>query len=195
MSEQFKNTSREYEITDLYRQAFGYTGAPFPAGNLINIANPIELGKEIIGDLKRVRGLQLGIPQFMPLSIEGIILDIEPLITLSASKKIIRTPINGGKKRGTVKELFARDDWRIRIQGFVESGDQEYPIEEIQDIRGFYEANKTVAIDNEILRALGIQYMAIERLNLPEMTGVRNMQAFQLSGYSDDYPERELDLG
>lgn len=183
----------QFDIIELYRSVFGYVAPPFPAGDLSMPSNPITSLEAVAGTFKRQRGLIIGREQFMPLSLDGVKLDIEPLVTIKGAKKIIRTPINGGKRKGTVKELYAMDDYRITIKGFVEADDENFPAEELSDIREWFETQETLRVDNQLLRVLGIQYIAIEGVDFPEMVGVQNMMAFQFSGWSDDFPENELE--
>lgn len=183
----------QYDIRELYRSVFGYVAPPFPAGELATPSNPLTSLQAVAGTFKRKRGLFIGQEQFMPLAIDGIKMDIEPLISVRGNKKIVRTAINGGKRKGTVKELFAMDDWQIEIKGFVQAEDGNFPEEELADIREWFETQDTLRVDNQLLRVLGVQYIAIESVDFPEMVGVEDMLAFQMSGYSDDFPENELE--
>lgn len=185
-------TGRNYDISQLFGQVFGYVAPPYPDAIDETIPVPSGTPNEVAGILQRVRGLQNGRAQFMPMAINGIQLDIEPLVSLEGEKTVVRTPINGGRRKGTVKELFAEGDWQIKIQGFLEAEGNEFPTDELQDLRDFWQVRSSLEIDCELLRAMGIQYIVLERLRLPEMRGVQNMQAFEISGYSDDFPEREL---
>lgn len=187
-------TGRTYNISELYSLVFGHVALPYPAGEEPALPDPAGTLQAVAGSQRPARGLRLGTPQFMPLSIEDEILAIEPLVSLEGMARINRTPINGGRKKGTVKEMYAFDDYRIRIQGFVESDDYTFPSDELGDIRRYFTAGRTLKVDCELLRVWGVQYMVIERVRNPEMQGVQHLQAFELTGYSDDYPERELTL-
>lgn len=187
-------TGRNYNIADLYTAVFGHVALPYPLVGEFALPNPVDSIKAIAGTFQPPRGLKLGTPQFMPVSINGVALAIEPIVTVDGGKQIVRTRINGGKKRGTVKELFAEDDWQIRIEGFVEDDENEFPDEEIGDILDMFRENQTVEVDCALFQALGIGYMVIEKVSFPPMNGVQNLQAFRISGYSDDFPERELEI-
>jgi hypothetical protein len=170
----------EFNIPDLYRMAFGYTGLPFPLGDLSsNLPDVAGIAKSITG-----KNDVYGKPYFMPIRLNGVWLPNSPSMSLNAVKRIKSTVVTGGY--GTVKELISIDDYKLQIRGFaINFEENDYPYEDVETLQGLFELNKSLDIYSDLCEIFGINNVVIESLNLPEIVGVQNVQPFEISLLSD----------
>jgi hypothetical protein len=206
---------QQFNLVDLYRNVFGYKGVPFPAGGIS--INPNLRGKvdalisgtkfsdqsgviepfEVEGDFaaNAANGARL----FMPIKLNGIQLQNEPLVELRGKKIIKKTNLTGEhrqgvtNKRGSVKELINIGDYKITIRGIVINEDSErYPETEMRVIRKIIEERKSVEIQCLLTTIFNISLIAIEDSNFPVVPGMQHAQAYEIIGYSDEDFETEL---
>lgn len=115
-------------------------------------------------------------------------LPVDPVISVSSKNLITRRYIAKSEMRGSIKEWWSTDDWRISISGVLiaEQLGSKLLNEYIKQLRNILEHNQSVALVNDTLNdGYNIRYIAIESYNFPFTKGVEN-QSFSLSGYSDD---------
>jgi hypothetical protein len=135
----------------------------------------------------------LGTPIFHPLTINGVELPNEPLITLQGRNEIIRTRISGNTQRGTVKELIGEDDYVISVKGFAVNMDSDdYPEEEMRKLRQLKEFKEHMPVVSPLLTLFNINYVVLEDIQLPGVEGYQAIQGYELKLYSDDPYELEL---
>jgi hypothetical protein len=194
MEQRSKNNT--YDLGLLYKAAFGYTALPYPMQARSLVGNPVETVKAVVGSFKRQS--MLGTEFFMPIKIAGYQLPGEPVINIQGVKNIVRTPVAGtpDKKnfRGTVKEQTSLDDYRIRIRGIIISEEDldEYPADDIRQLRERFETLGSVEISSQITDIFNISLIAIETFDLRGIEGAQGAEAFEISGYSDEPEELEL---
>ncbi|GAB5524885.1 MAG: hypothetical protein Roseis2KO_27570 [Roseivirga sp.] len=136
----------------------------------------------------------LGTPLVMPVMIEGYQLPNEPVVTITGSKKIIRTALTGVnreeevQRRGTVKELISVNDYQIKITGRIVDEDDpgRYPERIVTKIRNLFELRRALTINCKITDMLGITHIAVEKLSFPGDSGMENSQRYEISGFSDE---------
>lgn len=157
---------------------------------------PVQIEKkfeEVKGDFTFTS--VLGTPLVMPVKINGYQLPNEPLVTITGSKKIVKTVLTGSsgegriQRRGTVKELISVNDYQIKISGRIVSEKADasgYPVEELKQIMKLYEARKAVTIECALTQLLGIELIAISQISLPGEPGMHNNQRFEITGFSDE---------
>lgn len=115
-----------------------------------------------------------------------------PLFDISGSNTIIKTP-TVGKKKGTVKEYIAEDDYRITIRGFLINYDsQEYPEQQLQDLMAVINSKVAIGISSQVFSLLDIHNIVIEDWRFPAVEGYQNMQPFELDCSSDETAELEI---
>jgi len=118
------------------------------------------------------------------------------VIEFSWSREVVKTRIAGAsdRKRGTVKEMVAEDDWQIRVKGVLCSfPDDKYPDGDLRDLREFRNIPVAVEIEEgKLFEMLGIYNVVCTKLDLSPKRGFVNTQPFVLDLVSDQ-PE-ELDI-
>ncbi len=136
----------------------------------------------------------LGTPLVMPVMIEGYQLPNEPVVTITGSKKIIKTALTGVnredevQRRGTVKELISVNDYKIKITGRIIDEDRpgRYPERIVTKIRNLFELRRALTINCKITDMLGITHIAVDKLSFPGDSGMENSQRYEISGFSDE---------
>lgn len=108
-----------------------------------------------------------------------------PLIDVSASKNIIKTPIKG--RNGTVKEYINIDDYQITLRGILinYTGDA-YPEDLVNDIHQLFVVNAEMQVTTPLLNLLDVHNVVITNLKLPEVEGYNHIQPFIISAISDE---------
>ena len=167
----------KFDLLDLYSKAFGFKALPF--------------GKQKAFDFKVEKTSLLGTPLFMPCKLNDIELPNEPLIEISGSKSIVKTQLDGID--GTFKELYAMNDWIVIIRGIAANDNSdEYPENEIRQIRQIYEQKNSVSCVCKLLSYFDINLLSIESLRLPAIEGAQSWQAYELICSSDKAFELEI---
>lgn len=124
---------------------------------------------------------------------EGFRFPLEPWVSVSCRNRITRrSPARAGGQ-GTVKECWSRDDCEVTISGLLIGADGRYPAEEVQQLLALLGERQAVEVEHELLLALGITALAVERLDLPHTKGLANQQ-FEIKAYSDHAAELFIPL-
>ena len=169
------------------RAHFDYVGPLFPAWVEENIL------PYVLPDLKDIiEGLKNGKKYFtqLKLSYKGqeFLLPNEPLISLSLTKTIVKTPTVGKKRRGKVKEYINTEDYQILIRGVCFDNDDvnNYPSNEVETINNLFEINDAVeVVDNRFLELFGIRKLVFESKEIEEMPGEQGLQKYTLRAEED----------
>lgn len=206
---------KQFNIPDLLQRVFGYKGIPFPAGDLKPNLDPRGKLDALISGTKfsdqsgTIEPFELqgdfnpnganGVRLFMPIKLDGVQLQNEPLVEIRGKKIIKKTDLTGEhregvtNKRGSVKELINIGDYTITIRGIVINEDsEEYPEAEIRKIRKIVEARRSVSIESQLTNIFNINLMAIEDSYYPVVPGIQHAQGYEIVGYSDEDFESEL---
>ena len=123
----------------------------------------------------------------------GIIIDTV-LITVTQSKNIVKTPIQG--RNGTVKEYISDGDFQIDISGsIVSQNPEQYPETDVNEFIQILKSPVAIEIVSEYLNWFDIQSVVVESYNFPQIEGVRNVQQFNVTAISDTPVElQDLDF-
>ena len=126
----------------------------------------------------------------LPDESEGWRLPIDPVITVKGKHRLVRRNVlkqtNTMARRGSVKELWAQEDYSISIAGILRSPDDDtLPDEALRKLRSYVEARQLITVENDLLLLFGITRMVIETFDLPHTPGAANQQ-YSITGYSDD---------
>lgn len=109
------------------------------------------------------------------------------VVKVSSSKTIVRTPL--AERKGTVKELFSADDYKIMIKGFViDETNRVWPERELTILKKLDDLNTAIQIDNALTNIFLDQdtRVVITALELPEVEGGRNhIRPFSMTLESD----------
>lgn len=170
---------------DLYRKHFGFVGLPYPGTRAEQARVDILAGATGQVPSQRVAPFAyLGVPIFMPVTIDGYRLPFEPLVEIGGGKSIVRTPLAGFN--GTVKENMGLDDYAITIRGIVLNEDSDdYPEADVLRLRAIFESKDALDILCPLLSLFNINRIAIENIRLPGEEGVLHYQPYEFTGYSD----------
>lgn len=104
-------------------------------------------------------------------------------MTLEAirAKHIVETQIVG--LEGSVEELISLDDWQLTAKGFLINYDsEEYPYQKVTDLEracGLLDSN--IPVVSEFMNLLGINYISLHDLSLPQLAGYSNVQPFEIN--------------
>lgn len=112
------------------------------------------------------------------------------LVTVSQSKKIIKTEIQG--RDGTVKEYIGLDDYEVTVNGVITGANGVRPIDQITALKKMLDAPISINVASTSLQLLGINSLVLESYELAEQEGSYSYQTFSLSFISDTQQELEL---
>lgn len=168
----------DYTIQQLYQMTWGYRGLPYPQGDLSSELN-------ILPGLSRKNAL--GREMFMPLTLGTWELPVEPIMSITGSKRIVETPLAGNTRRGNVLELINTESYLVRIRGMlINHTGTDYPENDVKQLFELYEKNESINVLCDLTTIFEIERIAIKELRLPEMVGVQNAQAYELLCVSDE---------
>lgn len=113
-------------------------------------------------------------------------LPIDPLVSISGGNNIIRRTVAKQKTKGTIKEFFATDDYKIEIQGILIDKNKQVLAGYSSSLREIFECGEAIDIACEFLnKVFEITSVVIEDFDMPFTPGTAN-QAFSFSCYSDE---------
>lgn len=179
-------SSALYTAEDLLRHYNSYVAKP---GYKVTDKNKVVVpnGYERLDTLLATKGREgiYGSVIALPCSLDDVALPGEPLISISQSKNIIKTAIDGND--GTFKELYSNGDYQITIRGVATNPDdpENYPADLVRQLRTIAETRKHVKITNDITTLFNIMHVAIEDVMWPDEVGQIGAQYFVFRCSSD----------
>lgn len=106
-----------------------------------------------------------------------------PMISMSKSKKLIITEIDGDNAE--VVERYGDKSWDIKIQGvLVDMVNHQYPKQQVVKLREFFEVNAPLAVQSEILGDLDIQSIYFTDVEIAGVAGYEDTIQYSLSARS-----------
>lgn len=106
------------------------------------------------------------------------------LMTVTQSKTIIRTPIQG--RNGTIKEYISDGDFQIEIEGSIISQYLNvFPEDDFRTFNKILGRGKQIDVACDFLALCGIYTMVIESAKMSQKMGSRNEVPFNISAWSD----------
>lgn len=123
---------------------------------------------------------------------------MEALVTISGANSVIRRNVAktgaSAAARGTVKERWNQDDYRIDIRGTLYNAgdDMVYPADDVNRLRGYCEAREALEVQCELFKLFSITHIVIEDYQLPFTKG-ENRQEYTINAYSDNIFELLID--
>jgi hypothetical protein len=195
----------EHNLKDIFKNVWGYTAAPF----LFSVQNKVEkalFGKSDsekeyeFGEYSERREYNLngvsfyannsnGNEMFLPIWLirpdQSRLLLQNTVSSFSSRKNIVETPLVN--RQGTVKEEISVSDWEINVKGLIVSSDWDYPDEAVAELNEFYELGIPLGIENarSSLLIKEQEKVVIKSLTIPEIKGMKNIQAFEMELVSD----------
>jgi len=113
-----------------------------------------------------------------------------PLMSISMSKNIVRSRIQG--RKGTVKEYINDGDYVVQIKGLLcKHNSEQKPIDKINELNNLVSYNQALKVESKLLNTLGIYNLVIKRVDYRAPPQV-NVQPYVLSCLSDEPIELSL---
>lgn len=134
-----------------------------------------------------------GIPMILPVRFklesweDWWTLPIEPAVSITGGNVVAKRMVAKGNHRGTVKERWTQDDYKISIQGiFINTEDESlFPEAELMKLREVCEAKEAVQVECDLFLYFDIYKIVLEKYNFPFTNG-ENQQEYLLTCVSDD---------
>lgn len=153
-------------------QAHGYIGKGFN--------QPVNTYSKTYSQVTSLSGR----PFWQDVVIDGWRLPFEPIVTITGSKRIVKTVISGSGRRGTVKELICDNDFKLTIQGMFIGKQGHYPTDDITRLKQIIDKPASLEFESIISDLMGVEKVVIEDYKFPHTKGGAN-QAYQLDLNSD----------
>lgn len=107
----------------------------------------------------------------------------EPVITVNGKNVITKKQVAKGRIRGSIKERWSQDDYRVTISGVL-IGMDGYPSDDVKTLKACCEAGK-VQVMSPLLELFSIDQIVIENFNFPHTAG-QNNQSYTITASSDE---------
>lgn len=120
-------------------------------------------------------------------------LPVDPRVAVSGGNEIAMREVAGGSMRGTVKELWRRQDWSVTISGMLVAENAETLAYQMQKIVEICDAQENVVVTCELLnQTFRITQLAITSVKFDATDGEEN-QLFTITAVSDDSYNLEVE--
>lgn len=106
------------------------------------------------------------------------------LITLSQTKNIVKTAIQG--RKGTVKEYIGMGDYGVNIAGILTSTNGVYPRNDVQILKTILCAPIAITVTSWYLQMFDINSIVIDSYDIGQDEGGYSRQPFSISASSDE---------
>ncbi len=188
-----------FDIQQLYQQYFGTK--PVVGGAFKNDATPITADgsvsfpaassktNTVLGGVlsEQHLGVEIWLPTRLKFENGTTFFLPYSTIRLTGSKSFIRTPLS--ERRGSVKELFSIDDYKITIKGFfIDKQNRVFPEADLKLLKQFFESNERCFLENALTGFFldATDAVVINSFELPEVEGgKKTMRPFVLQFESD----------
>lgn len=203
------------ELIDLHQRYFGsrpVVVTPAPSSTINDVNIPVtngSTGYPIRSSKGAVLAEQyLNVEIWLPTTLKALPVEVKnaktgtpgewylpyATIAISSSASMIKTPLN--QRKGTVKELYSIDDYKIAVRGFmIDKQSRSFPESEITYLKKLFELGTAFKIDNAITNIFlednslppDQQYrVVIDKFDMPEVMGGRkSMRPFTMELSSD----------
>lgn len=115
------------------------------------------------------------------------------IVEVSFQKEIVKTTVQGQRRKGTFKELINFGDYAVTIKGLLSNDDAKYPMAKVEQLNDFIQAPVPIEVENTLLNRLGIYSIVIESGSpIVANQGKQNIQPFSLTCSSDEPVELQL---
>lgn len=105
------------------------------------------------------------------------------LITISQSKKIVRTDIVG--RNGQVREYIGMNDYQVNITGTITGENNVRPTSEILNLKKVLDAPCEIEVECEFLNQFGIFNLIIDSADTPQDAGGVSYQTYNINCSSE----------
>jgi Domain of unknown function (DUF6046) len=197
------------DIENLYQRTFG--SRPYKIDGLSPINNagqpysiPAKTQSEAYsknGSLLETKyfGVEIWLPvKFRDLDVDkfstGVLELPYSVVRITGSSNWVKTPLS--ERRGSVKELYSIDDYKITIKGFFIDRDRVWPEDDLFSLKKIHEAGKSFSIDNALTNVFlnADDKVVMSSFELPEIEGGRkHVRPYVLQLESDSIFTLELE--
>jgi len=192
-----KSVNTVFNIADLFKQVHGYVPAHLdtlypdtisdqPLANLPAITKKTvtKLGMPIFGSAD-----MMGREVFCPITIVSNGEKFKfpyAVASISRSKIIVSTPMT--EIGGSVHEVISNDDYQITIKGFLIGQYEQFPDEELINLRRLFDRNEAVRLQSALtdLFLHDNDHVILTRLDIPAKPKVIGVRDFELQMVSDN---------
>jgi len=123
--------------------------------------------------------------QVVPIEIPDRELPLTSMISCSRSKQITKSTPSGAT--GSVKELWAFQDWKVQIRGLIMGDDPlSFPEQEVRQIKQLETIADSIEVSSELFYILGIKRLVITQARFATKQGSPYVLPFFLSCESDE---------
>ncbi len=195
----------EFDLNDIYRQAFGYQ-APKGKFTIPPASDYPSEGQRIIDEAESAFKMETKTPRlerallggryydtdifgrefFLPVQLDGYILPFA-VVSILCKKTIVSTPMP--ERGGTVKELISIDDYQINVKGILINDDNIFPESEIIDLHELFlkaeSVNMQCVLTDIFLKGAFNQRVVIKDLKFPAVIGIEHAKPFEMELESD----------
>lgn len=199
-------TDVRYNIHTLFEKAFGIQNAYIPGAVEIKAFNPAHLTN--IEKYRHIRRIsQMGTPVMFPFTLKGgsypiynkdgilekvnchdFLMPTATMVDFRRPMIVTDTAVLGGK--GTVKEVFGFEDWRIRIRGicFNDSSRlrQPFAYEQQKALIRRAQIAGSIPVVGELFNDKSIYAIVLKDISFRQLQGSVNMLPFEISAVSDN---------
>ncbi|HEY5509385.1 MAG TPA: DUF6046 domain-containing protein [Paludibacter sp.] len=195
----------EFDLQNIFKSVWGYAAFPF----LFALQNKVE--KKLFGKTSDSEDYSFDLPAerrvynikgspfyglnnngneiFLPIWLiksDGTKFLLQNTVASIVNKKtIVETPLVN--QQGSVKEEISMNDWDINVKGIIVSPDSDYPDQQVLDLKELYKSGESLEIENARTSLLfqDNERVVIRSFKLPEIKGMKNVQAFEMDITSD----------
>ena len=153
-----------------------------------------------------LRSQYLGVEIFLPIKIydesgTGLLMHLPYcVVSISGKNNYVSTPMID--RKGSVKELYSGDDYKITIKGFLIGADRKFPEADLKLLNDLKNKNTAVVLDNAITNIFlsdpalpqdEQRRVVVMSFDLPEVSGGReHVRPFSLELESDTVFDLEI---
>ena len=202
-----------FDIEKLFERQFGTK--PYKVGE---VAPGIDVNEYKTSGLKKNQEIPtnlltkdlFGVEVWLPVYFDGLPKEVGDngklflpytVIRISGSSNIVRTPL--AECRGSVKELFNIDDYKINIKGFfIDKQNRLFPEKDLKALKVAHEYGQAFKIINALtdiyltdqtLPPIEQNRVVLTSFDLPEVEGGRKARPFTMTLESDSVFTLEVD--
>lgn len=118
----------------------------------------------------------------------------EPLVSIEGGNIIVKRHVAKSKNTGSVKERWAKDDFKINIQGSLIHPDlYTYPSDAVAYLEEIVSQHRPIEVLCELFQQLNIHNIVVESYSFPFTKG-ENVQNFTIDAVSDDMYDLFIDV-
>lgn len=113
-------------------------------------------------------------------------LPIDPVIAVSGGNQIATRHVAKSQMRGTIKESWAQDDWKIEIRGVLVAENAKKLADLVQQLKKLLDSDQALCVVcNYLQDCYNIDRLVVQSYQFPATKGLR-FQQYSLSCLSDE---------